>query len=160
MRKSTIFLLGILIFACLSGCSARTNAQEPPASPTTEPNAIEALDEDEKAVYAALLNSISIFHSPADVRILEMGDFASEGPTDYPYRKVILKLSGVTLGGGKTTEYYCLIIDYDNFQEMWGEMVNQLFEAEKTEAIEEKWPDDRIAKMNKALAQHWEDLGL
>lgn len=160
MRKSIIFLFGILIFACLSGCGASTNVQEPPASPTTEPNAIEALDEDEKAVYAALLNCISIFHSPADVRILEMGDFATEGPTKYPYRSVLLKLMGVTLAGGKTTKYYCLIIDYDIWQELWGDMTNQIFEAEKIESIEEKWPDDRIAKINKALAQHWEDLGL
>lgn len=160
MKKVALFLATVLTTIIVFGCRTSENAQYISTTPTPEPNAIEALNEEEKDIYYALLDSVYIFHSPADIRILEIGDFSTGGPSDFPYRQVCLNISGITIAGGKTTKYYGLVLDYENFKKLWGDSLNQMYEEKDKDAITDKWPDEHIAKINKALAQHWVDLGL
>ncbi len=157
--------------------------EEPPKEETN----IEKLTSNEKGLFDAIIKMTKdTFYEPSAVRLLEVGDYKQNGQAgslNLGNSVVVIKLQGENRVGGTLNHYYCVVIkenewsigevdakDYANSLRITGDAklaleidgkVGDYVELDDRYSIEEDASDTfDIGRVNKALKEYWEDMGL
>ena len=147
----------------------------------------ESLSVDEQYIVDFVLKYTADFYNPSDVRVLQCGTEGEvpDAAVDVPYRFARLKIQGTNKLGGTLTQGYRITLDEELYYEFCsdpsrGEFAytpeNPIFlifkesdtkNQESYKILFDKsigntdwWDDESIGRINRALAQHWEDLGI
>lgn len=183
MKNSILRILALASMLCILLCACNSDGGETDttiAKPvtTTPLTAVEQLTSREKEVFDALVKvATSNFSAPASVRVLEIGDYDKntwmnkQGEEDGPHT-VVVRLQGEN----SANTYYriCTVAgedksDYGQSQIFFGAMYGDSYLTYKADVgdCEKLWDsyelveDDEydIGRINKALAEYWEDMG-
>jgi len=147
MRKSITCLLALIFCAILFvGCSSPTPTPIPTSVPTSTPiptiDPINALAGQSKWIYDVLIKNINDFNNPSKVRILAIG-----ADTDYAIQ---INIQGTNAAGGTITRAFAIRHSDNNFFEYLG----------GTNISSGLWSDAEVGVINKALEQHWINMGM
>ena len=147
MKKILYALLIALTTLSLISCSEVPNTgnsttgqqQETPAS------AYDKLSNLEKQFFDAFIETVNSFYNPSEVKIMQIGDISV---MDDGNISAFIKIQGTNKLGGTITDWYHLYHDGSVYR--------------LAEAISWSTTDDTVsvAKINKALNEYWEELGL
>ena len=152
MKKRTLFILLImvLLISTLTACG----------------NPIDSLNSDESEVFEALIIALDTFTNPKSVRVMDISDIRTRenlavGPTDI--RMVTIKLLGENSFGATIQNTYSLY--FENGVVYGGTGlggIESVYNGSLVESSINVYSSDKIdvAKLNKALDYHWEELGI
>ena len=180
MKKTLSLLLALVM--CLSLCACGGDNDNKDNSSTT---AQEQLTDLEKTLFNNLISITSeVFYEPAAVRVLEVRNYEEYSGTNLP-ATVVVRLQGENKAGGTLNHYYLICIksgeasDADKVLNTWASLYGvsdpRYKEAKlKNKANEGEYmqlDDDykasidcsdtfNIGRINKALKEHWEEMGL
>lgn len=179
MKKMISALLALVL--CLSLCACGANNE-----PTAPLSAKEQLTEKELSLFDALIKmTTKDFYEPAAIRILEVGDYEEnmaweEDSYIYGPDTVVVRLQGENRMGGTLNHYYLVCITAaenmtktaQSTLEAWtllGKMEQILKHkgevgdyAELSDGYQLEASADEtfnIGRINKALAEYWEEMG-
>lgn len=158
----------ISLFACcivLCSCSSAL-----PDSSMAELSAIEKLDGHEREVFDSLILASDIFHNPSSLRLLEISA-PQKNTNGGDWGQFYVHVQANNNSGGTSTGYYIIITksnpNYDSLAEQgWiirksdSFMDNTLGTNQITSIPLELWETEHVGNINRALAEHWEELGL
>ena len=189
MKKAITILLALVMVLSLAACGG-TKAPEPTPEPTSaptptkEPTPIEALSSKEKLLFNAIIKfTKEDFYEPSKIRVLDVGDYTSRTSSEYGPDTVIVQLQGQTSLGSTATQYYIVVIkdgENKNMEEFQQHAYNAaVLSGDRYKALQYKGkvgdygeaPDYysieksatatfNVGKINKAIAQYWDDLGI
>jgi len=141
----------------------------------------ESLSVDEEYIVDFVLEYTADFFNPSEVRVLQCGtELYRPGAKELPYRFARLKIQGTNRLGGTLTQGYRITLDEESYYDycengeypytptspiflIWkegDEHYNALFDKSSEGNLTDWWDDESIGRINRALAQHWEGLGI
>lgn len=160
-------------------------ATEIVATTEKEISAQDSLTGEEKLLFNALVRMIKDFYEPSAVRVLDIGDYTnyeekdlsslSQADADYLRKNavtIVVRLQGENKIGGTLSHYYMICLEEGKDTE-WSRSgtfmradlertgkYGEYIELEDSYTIEENATNYNIGRINKALTEHWEELGL
>lgn len=169
MKKMNLILTALLSGAILfTGCG---NSEEE-----------DKLSRSEKVIYDSLMEGIDDFYCPQEVRVLECSGILLQDDDQNPYfidkdiAHCYINISAPTKAGATSNEVFCLVTDENGsskyprgsmwtYEDVYDSANSYGFDAEIVGFSKSDYhvtPDDEIdvGKINNALKEHWEELGL
>ena len=181
------FKLLLCLFSLCLGLNIMTACEkEPPQNPVSEinpssespvePTQYEQLNNNEKLIYDSLIININSFHSPSSLRILEIGTYAvvnDEFITDEIVSRDLddqdhcyLKVQATTKTGKINNKWIKLYLkDYNSESQSYKKgyfFEPSLYAGLDLPIFSTKLSEESAsaANINKALIEHWEEMGL
>lgn len=188
-RKILIVLLAatLLLTACGNGNSEQSvnnsevdNVVE--ISEETSKSAIEALSDEERSIFEALIIASDIFYTPQSIKLLSVQNLMDDDVIiggklynrDYNGPRCLIKISGDNRVGGNVNKEYILwtsdwygkdwspnnsdSVNYLLFQK--GNIVENNHDNKKYAGEPHDFENVSVKNLNLALTEYWEELGL
>ena len=153
MKKIAIIFLGLFIIFLLGACG---NASGENTTEEIELSEYDKLTDLEKGIFDAFIMNVNDFYNPSEVRFLGFDSYFDST------KSIRIKIQGTNKLGGTLTKWYQLQV-YDNTLSSGG----QIYYYDKGDMTEtgDWWIIDtdsevNVGRLNKALTEYWEDLGL
>ena len=190
MKKiyTIILLLSIIVslLACGNSNQSTNNSQNSNSNNITdnqnsdttkqpEPTAYEQLNYNEKLVFDTLIININNMNNPVSTKVLEVASHSYsevENLDDYDSTRKIyyVRLMGQNASGGTITKWYEIAYaDYttenlygDSIEHIKGEIepVESFYSDTKYPMFSSNFYNADVAKINAALKEHWDNMGL
>ena len=143
--------------------SGAVQSSQSNTSESISESAYELLNENEKIIFDALIVNINNFHSPVDVKVLEIRSLGFESFTsikpDISWQDCFLRIMSKNGMGATTTEWYRLTLeDYEDTKK--GDISEVSLMDGNVPMFSYQFDYAMPANINKALTEHWEELGL
>lgn len=159
MKKIAIIFLGLFMIFSLGACdnASGDNASGENTTEEIELSEYDKLTDFEKGIFDAFIINVNDFYNPSEVRFLGFSWY------DDSIKVIRIKIQGTNKLGVTLTKWYQLqVYDY-TLSSSEGEIF-YYYKGDMTE-MGDWWTIDtdsevNVGRLNRALTEYWEDLGL
>jgi len=155
MKRIIASLLVFLLITFLASCASTpsttiaTTIATTTTIATNPPTALESLSDYERELFDCFLIGVDSVYVPTSARIVKCGK-PIESTNGYTFVSLLIQAENKV--GGTVSSIFNLKITGTNI----GELLDNPF----MDDVGSEDPNINVGKINKALAEHWEDLGL
>lgn len=157
----SIFIVIIIECIFMVSCTNNKTSEESSRSQISSSTPIDELIEEEKVIFDSLLVNINDFFNPSEVRILEIGNYSENQPTELcpdGEKDCYIKINGTNRAGGTIIQVFKLVLM--NYRVVYdGKTI--YYEkgdlTEETSEINSKYNAVDIGRINKALKYYWNE---
>lgn len=145
MKKIICLLLIVIFTFALSSCTNNNNDGISNDQPVVSPSAYESLSDLEKQLFDAFIKCVDEFYNPSAVRFLQVSSCSILDNNVFAH----IKIQGTNKLGGTLNKWYTLLFSGGSYT-----LLEQTYESKGTAE------NISVSKINKALNEYWEDMGI